>query len=90
MNILTTDGQLSKANVVVLEDDRQFYPSYLCGNVVRNEVLEMYPELADVFAKVTGLLDDAAMARLNYEVESESQEPKEVAAEFLKQSGLLK
>lgn len=90
MNIFTTDGQLSKANVVVLEDDRQFYPSYLCGNVVRNEVLEMYPELADVFAKVTGLLDDAAMARLNYEVESESQEPKEVAAEFLKQSGLLK
>ena len=36
MVIFTTDGQLSASDVVVLEDDKQFYPSYLCGNVIRS------------------------------------------------------
>ena len=34
MTIFTTDGQLSNDQIVVLEDDQHFYPSYLCGNVV--------------------------------------------------------
>ena len=40
MVIFTTDGQLAASDAVVLEDDLQFYPSYLCGNVIRSEVLE--------------------------------------------------
>lgn len=48
MVIFTTDGQLSASDVVVLEDDKHFYPSYVCGNVVRQEVLEQYPELEAV------------------------------------------
>ena len=39
MVVFTTDGQLSASDAVVLEDDRQFYPSYLCGNIIRSEVL---------------------------------------------------
>ena len=46
MVIFTTDGQLSVSDVTVLEDDKNFYPSYLCGNVIRSEVLEEHPELA--------------------------------------------
>ncbi|RBQ22962.1 hypothetical protein ALNOE001_12160 [Candidatus Methanobinarius endosymbioticus] len=43
MNIFTTDGQLNNPNIVVLEDDKEFYPSYQCGNVVREDVLEKHP-----------------------------------------------
>lgn len=53
MVIFTTDGQLSASDAVVLEDDLHFYPSYLCGNVIRNEVLESHPELKEVFDKLT-------------------------------------
>ena len=48
MTIFTTDGQLSVSDIVVLEDDKQFYPSYLCGNVVRLDTLEKHPELRAV------------------------------------------
>ena len=90
MVIFTTDGQLSVADAVVLEDDKGFYPSYLCGNVIRREVLEENPELNDVFEKVTGLLTDADMAQMNYAVESEGKEPRDVAEEFLQEQGLVK
>lgn len=40
MVIFTTDGQLSASDVVILEDDKHFYPSYVCGNVIRTELRE--------------------------------------------------
>lgn len=89
MVIFTTDGQLSASDVVVLEDDKQFYPSYLCGNVIRNEVLEEHPELEDVFQKLTGIISDSDMAEMNYAVETEGKEPRDVAEEFLASHDLL-
>jgi len=89
MVVFTTDGQLSASDAVVLEDDKQFYPSYLCGNVVRSEVLEAHPELDGVFEKVTGLISDSDMAQMNYEVETEGREPEDVAEEYLESHGLL-
>ncbi len=89
MVVFTTDGQLSASDAVVLEDDKQFYPSYLCGNVVRSEVLEEHPELDGVFEKVTGLISDSDMAQMNYEVETENREPEDVAEEYLEAHGLL-
>ena len=90
MVVFTTDGQLSASDAVVLEDDKQFYPSYLCGNIVRSEVLEEHPELSEVFEKVTGIISDSDMAQMNYQVETEGQEPRDVAEEFLAARGLLK
>lgn len=89
MVVFTTDGQLSSSDVVVLEDDQQFYPSYLCGNVIRSEVLEEHPELNAVFDKLTGLITDSDMAAMNYAVESEGREPRDVAEEYLRSNGLL-
>lgn len=90
MVIFTTDGQLSTADAVVLEDDRSFFPSYRCGNVVRNEVLETHPELYDVLETLTDTITDADMAAMNYAVETEGAEPWDVAMEYLRQQGLLK
>lgn len=73
MVIFTTDGQLSASDVVVLEDDKNFYPSYICGNVIRAEVLRKYPELEAVFEKMNGFITDSDMAAMNYEVETDSQ-----------------
>ena len=89
MVVFTTDGQLSSSDVVVLEDDLQFFPSYLCGNVIRSEVLEAHPELNEVFEKLTGTISDSDMAEMNYKVETEGREPEDVAEEFLRDCGLL-
>lgn len=90
MVVFTTDGQLSTADAKMLIDDKGFFPSYLCGNVVRNEVIEKHPELEGVFDKLTGTITDEDMAKMNYAVESEGREPREVAEEYLQELGLLK
>lgn len=89
MVIFTTDGQLAAADAVVLEDDKQFYPSYLCGNVVRRAVLEEHPEIGTVLEKLAGTISDSDMAQMNYAVETEGREPRDVAADFLRSRGLL-
>ncbi|MDR1748657.1 MAG: ABC transporter permease subunit [Spirochaetaceae bacterium] len=90
MNIFTTDGQLSVSDITVLLDDKKIYPSYLCGNVVRIDVLERYPGLRGALEKVNGIISDADMAYLNYLVESRGAEPTQVARGFLEDKGLLK
>lgn len=90
MNIFTTDGQLSVSDVTVLTDDLGFYPSYLCGNVVRNDILAANPELEEVFEKLEGLITDDVMADMNYQVETDGKEPRDVARDFLQEAELLK
>lgn len=90
MNVFTTDGQLSTSNVTVLKDDQNLYPSYMCGNVVRNEVLKKHPELKSILNKLTNTISDAQMSKMNYEVETLKKEPRDIAKKFLKDRGLLK
>ncbi len=90
MVIFTTDGQLSTSDVVVLHDDKHFYPSYICGNVIGAEALEKYPELEAVFEKLDGLITDSDMAAMNYSVETENREPRDVAEDFLRSRDLLR
>lgn len=89
MNIFTTDGQLSVSDVVVLEDDKGFYPTYYCGTVVRNDTLEKNPELKDVLLKMDNIINDSEMSKLNYEVETNGRDEREVAEEFLISKGIL-
>jgi len=69
MNIFTTDGQLASSDIVVLNDDKNFYQTYYCGTVVREEVLKKYPELEAVLMKMENILTDKEMAELNNKVE---------------------
>jgi osmoprotectant transport system permease protein len=77
-------------NLRVLKDDKQFFPAYQAGIVVRNESLRKYPELKGLFERLENSISDSAMLQLNYEVEIENKSPNEVAANFLKQRELLK
>ena len=82
-------GAPIEKGAVVLEDDRHFYPSYLCGNVVRQDALEKHPELRGELLKLQGAITNADMARMNNEVETQGQEPKAVADAFLAERGLM-
>ena len=52
-------------------------------------MLEKYPELEAVFEKLNGLITDSDMAAMNYAVETESKEPRDVAEDFLCSHDLL-
>lgn len=86
-----TDGQIKGDNLVLLKDDKVFYPIYNVAPVVRMDTLQKYPQIADVLNKLAPMLTDNIMSGLNWEVDGpDKKEPAAVAKEFLTQSGLLK
>lgn len=84
-----TDGEISAFNLMVLEDDKKFFPVYQVAPVVRQETLDKYPGIRDALNSISPLLTDEVMQRLNYEVSGKQQEPGDVAREFLIQQGLI-
>ena len=89
INIFSTDGKLEEYDMVVLEDDQLFFPSYFAATLVRQDTLDEYPELLEVIAKLDGVINNDEMTRMNYLVEIEKQEPKDVATDFLSKKGIL-
>jgi glycine betaine/choline ABC-type transport system substrate-binding protein len=85
-----TDGRIQAYDLAVLEDDKSFFPPYYAAPVVRNETLAKHPEIAQALAPLAGLLDDATMQKLNFEVDEKKQEPRDVARSFLIEKGLTK
>jgi glycine betaine/choline ABC-type transport system substrate-binding protein len=84
-----TDGRISAFDLVMLEDDKQFFPPYYAAPVVRANTLEKHPELEDILNKLAGKIDNKTMAQLNYEVDEKGRQAAEVAAKFLQESGLM-
>ena len=83
INAFTTDAQLAANNLVLLTDDNVFFETFDAGTVVRKDALEKYPKLQGVLEKLNGLISEAEMQQMNYEVEVDGKEDKEVAREFL-------
>lgn len=89
INAFSTDGLLMHYDITVLEDDREFFPSYEAATIIRAETLERFPELEDVLNLLAGAIDDQAMTEMNFRVEEQNDDPQRVAREFLSQAGLL-
>ena len=90
INIFSTDGRLKEFDLVVLEDDQSFFPSYYCATLIRQETLDTYPELGAVLDLMTGLINNDDMTDMNYQVEIEKREARDVAKTFLTEKGLLR
>lgn len=85
----STDGRIPMLNLVILEDDRDYFPPYYAAPVVNQDVLDQAPEVADLLNQLGGLFDDETMAELNYQVDEENRPVPEVAQEFLEEHGIL-
>ena len=90
VNGYATDGMISALKLKRLKDDKNLWPPYYVVPVVRKEVLDANPKIAEVANKVSSLLDEATISALNYKVDGDKMEPKDVAADFLKSKGVLK
>lgn len=83
-----TDGLLSKLDVTVLADDRHAFPPYQLCVAVREDRLQDVPGLKEALSQLSGKFTNAKMQKLNYRVDGEHRPAAEVAAEFLKETGL--
>ena len=78
-----TDGRIPAYELQPLKDDRQFFPPYEAAPVVRTSLLQTVPALRDALNVLVGVLDDATMQRLNYEVDENKRDPAAVVRSFL-------
>ncbi len=85
-----TDGRIAAYDLVLLDDDRRYFPPYAAAPVVREETLRRYPELAPALSRLAGVLDNATMRQLNLEVDEHGLSPEEVARGFLEARGLVR
>ena len=84
----STDGQISRLGLVVLKDDKHYFPPYETVPIVRQEILKRYPELRNAIASLAGKISADEMRQLNYLVEGELRDVKDVVQKFRKSKGL--
>ena len=90
VNGYATDGMISALKLKRLKDDKNLWPPYYVVPVVRKDALDANPKIADVLNRVSASLDESSMAAMNYQVDGDKMEPRDVARDFLKAKGIVK
>lgn len=90
IDAFSTDAKIEELNLTVLEDDKEYFPPYYAAPVVNNETLKEYPEVKDTLNKLADTLTDKKMQKINYLVDVEKRDAREVVEEFLRDEGLIK
>src|SRR6266478_171424 len=84
IDVFSTDGQLARTDLVVLTDDRRFFPDYAAALLARASLAARLPRTwAALQQRLGGRIDNATMARLNAEVELDRRTFAQAAAAFL-------
>jgi osmoprotectant transport system permease protein len=83
-----TDGLIAGLDLVVLEDDRHYFPPYEAVPVLNARRAATHAGLAEAVALLAGRIDALEMRRLNYEVDGRHRDPAAVAREFVAGLGL--
>jgi osmoprotectant transport system substrate-binding protein len=84
-----TDGLIAALGLVVLEDDRHYFPPYDAVPIARPELFTRYPAARAAFEKLAGQISADEMRKMNYAVDGEKRDAAAVAREFLQQKNLL-
>jgi len=83
-----TDGQITALDFAVLEDDRHYFPPYEAVPIIRQDLLARHPELNIVFEGLAGKISDQDMRQLNYAVDGEHLDVKQVVRSFIERNQL--
>lgn len=81
----STDGRIASYDLVMLEDDRKFFPPYDAVPVISDQLVAEMPELVQIIDKLGGKISTEEMQKLNYEADNNLVEPSIVAKNFLKE-----
>lgn len=86
----STDGRILQLDLVVLKDDKHFFPAYDTILVISQSLLDAYPKLEGVLGQLSGKISVEEMIEMNYKADVEGQDITQIAKEFLTKEGLLK
>jgi osmoprotectant transport system substrate-binding protein len=88
--VTATDGAVAANDLVILEDDKNFFVPYNVAMTVRQEVLDQNAKLAYVFNPIAEKLTDDLMRGLNERVDVGGELPEDVAEQFLHDNGFVR
>jgi osmoprotectant transport system permease protein len=89
LDVYTTDALLIRHRLVVLDDDKGFFPPYEAAALVRGETLRNYPEIGAVLGLLAGAVDEDTMRRLNLRLQEGKEDEATVARDALRSLGLI-
>ncbi len=89
IDAFATDGRIAAYKLVVLEDDKGFFPPYYAAPLLRAETHEKYPELAKALNSLAGKISDKKMQELNYQADEKGLKAEEIARKFLVDRGMI-
>ncbi|OLC36731.1 MAG: glycine/betaine ABC transporter substrate-binding protein [Acidobacteria bacterium 13_1_20CM_2_55_15] len=79
----STDGLIGALGLVVLEDDKHYFPPYDAVPLVREAVITKHPEIREALRALGGKVSEEQMRLMNYAVDGEHKDVKQVVKEFL-------
>ena len=84
----STDGLLAARDLVMLEDDKHYFPPYEAVPIARDDTLAQHPEVRAAIAELAGKISNAEMQKMNYAVDGEHRDSADVARDFLHSKNL--
>lgn len=79
----TTDAQIAQYDLVVLEDDKHFWPAYNIAPVVRNSVLQTHPKIAGILNALAPKLTTKQLTSMNYLYTVRKEDAPQIARSFI-------
>ncbi|MFC8142273.1 glycine betaine ABC transporter substrate-binding protein [Streptomyces paradoxus] len=88
--VFTTDGRIKSMNLVVMDDDRKFFPNYNAAPMINAKSLKEWPAIAEVLNPVTARLNNSVAQTLNAKVDVDGEDPHQVALDWMVEEGFVK
>ena len=85
----STDAELARYDLVVLQDDKQLFPPYQGAPLMKEALLKKHPELEGILNQLAGKITAEQMSQMNYQVGVEGKSANQVARDFLTQEGII-
>ena len=86
----STDAELARYDLVVLEDDKQLFPPYQGAPLMKEALLKKHPELEGILNQLAGKITAEQMSQMNYQVGVEGKSANQVVRDFLVKEGVIK
>ncbi|MEV0060325.1 glycine betaine ABC transporter substrate-binding protein [Nocardia sp. NPDC050718] len=88
-SVAATDGRIPALDLVLLADDRGFFPKYNAALVMHGPFADAHPEVASIMAPISARLTNAVITELNRQVDIGGREPADVARDWMVAEGLV-
>ncbi|MFE3544854.1 glycine betaine ABC transporter substrate-binding protein [Nocardia sp. NPDC059177] len=88
-SVAATDGRIPALDLVLLEDDRGFFPKYNAALVMHRDFAQAHPRVIEIMAPISARLTNEVITELNRRVDIDGEEPAEVARDWMVAEGLV-